>query len=57
MVANLAAAAGIRTTARWARPVSLVVNYLLTVVGAAVTLHRLDAFRALGDLGDGLYQA
>jgi ABC-type sugar transport system permease subunit len=54
---NVAAAFGCWTTARWARPASLVVNYLLTVVGGAATLHLFNAFRAIGDLGDGLYKA
>ena len=54
---NLAAAYGTWTTARWARPASLVVNYLLTVVAGSATLHLFDAFRGIGDLGDGLYKA
>ncbi len=54
---NLAAAYGIRTTARWARPASLVVNYLLAVVAGSTTLHQFNAFRALGDLGEGLFKA
>jgi ABC-type sugar transport system permease subunit len=54
---NLAAAFGIWTTARWARPASLVVNYLLTVVAGAATLHQFNAFRAIGDLGEGLFKA
>lgn len=51
------AAAGIGSTAKWSRPLSLVVNYLLVVVAGASTLHQLDAFRAIGYLGQGLYDA
>lgn len=54
---NLAAAYGIRITARWARPASLVVNYLVAVVAGATTLHQFNAFRAIGDLGEGLFKA
>lgn len=54
---NAAAAYGCWTSARWARPASLVVNYLLTVVAGAATLHLFNAFRAIGDLGDGLFKA
>jgi ABC-type sugar transport system permease subunit len=56
-VVNVAAAYGTWTAARWARPASLVVNYLLTVVAGAATLHLFNAFRAVGDLGDGLFKA
>lgn len=56
-IVNLGAAYGVATTKQWARSASLVVNYLLTVVAGAATLHRFNAFRALGDLGDGLYKA
>lgn len=55
-VANAFAARGMRTGAGWARPTSLVVDYLLVVVAGATTLHQFDAFRAIGDLGDGLYE-
>ena len=54
---NLAAAYGIRITARWARPASLVVNYLVAVVAGSTTLHQFNAFRAIGDLGEGLFKA
>jgi ABC-type sugar transport system permease subunit len=56
-IGNVASAYGIFTTKRWARSASLVVNYLLTVVAGAATLHQLNAFRAIGNLGDGLYKA
>ncbi len=56
-IVNVAAAYGIATTKQWARSASLVVNYLLTVVAGAATLHQLNAFRALGNLGDGLFKA
>jgi ABC-type sugar transport system permease subunit len=56
-IVNIAAAYGIATTKRWSRSASLVVNYLLTVVAGAATLHQFNAFRALGDLGEGLYKA
>ena len=56
-IVNVATAYGIATTKRWARSSSLVVNYLLTVVASAATLHQFNAFRALGNLGDGLYKA
>lgn len=56
-VANAFAAHGVRVTARWARPTSLVVDYLLAVVAGATALHQFNAFRAIGDLGDGLYKA
>ena len=54
---NVAAAYGILTKKQWARSASLVVNYLLAVVGGVATLHQINAFRALGNLGDGLYKA
>jgi ABC-type sugar transport system permease subunit len=54
---NVAAAYGIVTKKQWARSASLVVNYLLAVVAGVATLHQLNAFRALGYLGDGLYKA
>jgi ABC-type sugar transport system permease subunit len=56
-VGHAAAAAGIAGTQRWARSVSLVVDYLTFVVLASATLHQFDAFRAFGDLGQGLYDA
>ena len=56
-VAHMASAYGIGARARWVRPLSLAVNYLLTLVAAAATLHLFNAFRALGDLGEGLYKA
>jgi ABC-type sugar transport system permease subunit len=56
-VAHAASAAGIASTATWARTSSLVVNYLIVVVAGAATLHQLNAFRAIGDLGEGLYKA
>ena len=49
-VAHMASAYGIGARARWVRPLSLAVNYLLTLVAAAATLHLFNAFRALGDL-------
>jgi ABC-type sugar transport system permease subunit/uncharacterized membrane protein len=55
-IVNVAAGYGIATTRQWARPASLVVNYLLVVVAGAATLHQFNAFRALGDLGEGLYK-
>lgn len=56
-IVNVATAYGIARTKRWARSASLVVNYLLTVVASAATLHQFNAFRSLGNLGDGLYKA
>jgi ABC-type sugar transport system permease subunit len=53
---NLAAAFGTWTKARWARPASLVVNYLLTIVAGSATLHLFNAFQAIGDLGEGLFK-
>jgi ABC-type sugar transport system permease subunit len=56
-VAHMASAYGVNARTRWARPASLVVNYLLALVAAATTLHQFNAFRAVGDLGEGLYKA
>lgn len=56
-VANVAAAYGVKTRTRWARPVSLAVNYLTAVVAGSTTLHLFDAFRAIGYLSEGLYKA
>ncbi|MEL6894127.1 MAG: sugar ABC transporter permease [Actinomycetota bacterium] len=56
-VAHLASAYGVVNRARWARPLSLAVNYLLTLVGASASLHLFNAYRAIGDLGEGLYKA
>lgn len=56
-VGNMACAYGITVRARWARPVSLAVNYLLTLVAFSMTLHLFNAFQAVGDLGEGLYKA
>ena len=56
-VAHMASAYGVGARTRWARPLSLAVNYLLTLVAASATLHLFNAFRALGDFGEGLYKA
>jgi len=56
-IGHAVAAAGIAGTQRWARTVSLLVSYLMFVVLAASALHQLNAFRAIGDLGEGLYKA
>ena len=56
-VIHVAAAYGVVNRARWARPASLAVNYLLTLVGASVVLHLFNAYRSIGDLGEGLYKA
>lgn len=56
-VAHAAAAYGVHTRRHHARSVSLVINYLTFVVAAAAVLHQFGAFRAIGDLGQGLYQA
>ncbi len=55
--ANMGAAYGVAARTRWARPLSLGVSYLTSVIGAAITLHLLGAYRAIGDLGEGLYKA
>jgi ABC-type sugar transport system permease subunit len=56
-VAHATAAYGIRTRRHHARSLSLVINYLTFIVAAAAVLHQFGAFRAIGDLGQGLYQA
>jgi len=56
-VAHMASAYGVGARTRWARPLSLAVNYLLTLVAASATLHLFNAYQALGDLGEGLYKA
>lgn len=56
-VANIAAAYGVNARTGWARPLSLAVNYLTTVIAGAITLHLFNAYRAIGDLGEGLYKA
>ncbi len=56
-VAHMASAYGVGARTRWARPLSLAVNYLLTLVAASATLHLFNAYRALGDFGEGLYKA
>ena len=56
-VGHMACAYGVGARARWARPLSLAVNYLLTLVAASATLHLFNAYRAIGDLGEGLYKA
>jgi len=56
-VAHMASAYGVGARTRWARPLSLAANYLLTLVAASATLHLFSAFQALGDFGEGLYKA
>jgi ABC-type sugar transport system permease subunit len=56
-VANMASAYGVSARTRWARPTSLVVNYLVALVAGSATLHLLNAYRAIGDLGEGLFKA
>jgi len=56
-VANMASAYGVTARTRWARPVSLVVSYLVALVAGATTLHLFNVFRAIGDLGEGLFKA
>ncbi|WP_394936212.1 carbohydrate ABC transporter permease [uncultured Ilumatobacter sp.] len=56
-VAHMASAYGVGARTRWARPLSLAVNYLLTLVAASATLHLFNAYQALGDFGEGLYKA
>ena len=56
-VANMASAYGVTARTKWARPTSITVNYLVTVVAGSVTLHLFDAYRAIGYLGEGLYKA
>jgi ABC-type sugar transport system permease subunit len=56
-VAHMACAYGVAARTRWVRPLSLAVNYLLTLVAGSATLHLFNAYRALGDLGEGLYKA
>jgi ABC-type sugar transport system permease subunit len=56
-IGHAVAAAGIHLTTKWARTVSLVVNYLVVVVAGSAALHQLNAFRAIGNLGQGLYKA
>ncbi|NNF68484.1 MAG: ABC transporter permease subunit [Acidimicrobiia bacterium] len=56
-VANMASSYGVTARTKWARTVSLVVNYLFALVAGSVTLHLFDAYRAIGDLGEGLFQA
>ena len=56
-VAHMASAYGVGARTRWARPLSLAANYLLTLVAASATLHLFNAFQALGDFGEGLYKA
>jgi len=46
-------AVGVRNRWRRARTISLLTNYLLLVVSASAALHQLDAFRAIGALGQG----
>lgn len=55
-VANIAAAYGITAKARWARPVSLAVNYLTTVIAGVILLHLFNVYRSIGFLGEGLYK-
>lgn len=56
-VGHIASAYGVRARTRWARPASLVVNYLVGLVAASATLHLFNVFRAIGDLGEGLHKA
>ena len=56
-VGNMASAYGVSARTRWARPASLAVNYLVTLIAASATLHLFNAYRAIGDLGEGLYKA
>ena len=56
-VAHVASAYGVSARTRWARPLSLAVNYLVTLIAGAATLHLFNAYRAIGDLGEGLYKA
>jgi ABC-type sugar transport system permease subunit len=56
-VGNVASAYGVSARTRWARPTSLAVNYLVTLIAASATLHLFNAYRAIGDLGEGLYKA
>jgi ABC-type sugar transport system permease subunit len=56
-VTHAYAAYGIRTRRHHARSASLVINYLTFVVASVATLHQFGAFRAIGSLGQGLYQA
>jgi ABC-type sugar transport system permease subunit len=55
--AHAYAVSGVRAARRRSRSVSLVVNYLTFVVTTVAFLHQLDAFRAIGDLGQGLNKA
>lgn len=56
-VGNMASAYGVSARTRWARPLSLAVNYLVTLIAASATLHLFNAYRAIGDLGEGLFKA
>ena len=56
-VGHIAGAYGVSARTRWARPASLAVNYLVTLIAAAATLHLFNLYRAIGDLGEGLYKA
>jgi ABC-type sugar transport system permease subunit len=56
-VTHAYAAHGIVNLRRPGRSASLVVNYLTFVVAAVAVLHQSGAFRAIGDLGEGLNKA
>ncbi len=56
-VVHMACAYGVTNRTRWARPASLAVNYFLTLVGGSIVLHLFNAYRAIGDLGEGLFKA
>ncbi len=56
-VGHIASAYGVSARTRWARPASLAVNYLVTLIAASATLHLFNAYQAIGDLGEGLYKA
>lgn len=53
LVGHLVAAFGLRRRARWARTVSVVVNYLVFVVAVVALLHRLGVFTGLNAFADG----
>ena len=43
-VGNVASAYGVSARTRWARPTSLAVNYLVTLIAASTTLHLFNAY-------------
>jgi len=57
LVAHVVAAVGVRRRARWARTVSVAVDYLVFVVAGVALLHRLGLFTGLNAFADGFEDA